>query len=351
MSSSQSSAPRSYGSDRVQQHASSVTIESAHAKGWRGRRSAPRGEREFPGTAVQWEDSLYEVIAVERSATGWLYTLQPWRQEHAVRAADTYDDASEQARSAARAQQARDTGTRRKLSAMAFLVGFLPGYVQEHLHLRFGTAPLLPTYLSLAPLFVLGFISLIFFMTGALGASTFGWLLLLGVYFFGESLVRFALAMSTGRPSGSLPGILGYEIWRALKGKSYASLSTDLATSVELEADEARLGRDRLLLVEPLVTLLPRAEQLTIEERFARDLARIGQNTAMVLLVLILVTIAGQTYAMTNAPSTASRFVALLFNLYLAGEQVLRISDYKRGEIRGSVLGVILAPLLLRFLR
>ena len=144
------------------------------------RRPAAASAPIHPGTAVRWEDDLWEVIGAEDTPGGGArYELAPWDDQHAIRVLLPNDEKSEAERSA----DARDVDRRRSAGRLTLLLGpvagLLPGRIQERL-----------------------------------GGPAFEPLFPLLIYFLPESLLRLGVAMSQGRPIGSALGLPLYVLGR-----------------------------------------------------------------------------------------------------------------------------------------
>src|SRR5215212_6577945 len=125
---------RAFGSDRVRvADDGRVILASRIPKGWHPRVAKTPTQAEHPGTAVLWDDEYYEVVEVSMPPQGACrYVLTPWRDEHAMRVTDRYDEESEAQRVAEhRAALAHET-KRKAANALGVLTGHLPARVQEH---------------------------------------------------------------------------------------------------------------------------------------------------------------------------------------------------------------------------
>jgi hypothetical protein len=57
---------RVFGDDRVEIRADgSRVLTCSHSKGWHARIAGSQTRAEHPGTAVRWEDTIYEVIEAD----------------------------------------------------------------------------------------------------------------------------------------------------------------------------------------------------------------------------------------------------------------------------------------------
>src|SRR5436190_1388442 len=185
-----------HGSDRVRVDGERIVLSSRLPKGWTARVARTLTSAEFPGTAVLWEEQYFEVVGAEPLPAGVRYTLEPWRDHHAMRVTARYDDDSEAALAAEwRAAHARE---RKRKSVGAFL--------------------------------------------------------------FFETAFRFLVVWTQGRPAGSTLGGLTYFLYWLLTGRREETSPFDRqpghGTPITA-APEERQRSDALLLREPLATLLP----------------------------------------------------------------------------------------------
>lgn len=79
--------PKAYGRDRLEERPDgTLALSSLRDKGWSGRDES--GPVPRPGAAVRWDDTLFEVVSVEPTASGGhRYTLAPWDDRLLVRGA------------------------------------------------------------------------------------------------------------------------------------------------------------------------------------------------------------------------------------------------------------------------
>ena len=212
------STPPAFGKDRVTRIEGGVIIDSIHPKEWTPRVHTERTGRAHPGTAVEWNDQLWEVVGVRRrSRGGYRHYLVPWQDDHAVRLRSFYDEESERARAENRRRAAASRKFRKAWAVAGVLTGHLPGDVQKRMAEEHGVSPTMATYVSLAPLWCIGVVCVVFFIPSLLGAPLPfpSWMLAPGFYWFLESAIRFSWTMTTGEPMGTLPGAV---LWLVYSG-------------------------------------------------------------------------------------------------------------------------------------
>src|SRR5688572_5749009 len=145
---------RVYGEDRVESgEAGRISLISPSPKGWRGRSAGVASRRSaHPGTAVTWDDALYEVTEVRPLPSGDVhYLLAPWDDAQAIRTLEPYDAPSEEARARERAGRASAVKRRRWAALLSPLVGHLPGDVQERMEGELGVPANKMTVVSAVP--------------------------------------------------------------------------------------------------------------------------------------------------------------------------------------------------------
>jgi hypothetical protein len=214
--------PQAHGRDRAGAGSDGRwTISSPVSKGWRARRSGTRTTAEHPGTAVDWDGSLWEVVASTAQDRGVRYTLAPWEDRHTIRVLEPYDDASEERRAHGRADEERRRRKRRLLLLLSPLAGHLPAEVQDRWEHEDDAPASLLTLVSAFPLFVFGFLCsfslAIRFIAGVVLLPLPEKVLLLGTYLFVESGFRLSVAWSQGRPAGSLAGTIAWELAKRVR--------------------------------------------------------------------------------------------------------------------------------------
>lgn len=217
--------PTPLGTDRLEPLPDGrAVLFCAASKGWRPRASGTAARRaEHPGTAVAWEDEIFEVVAVDFVEAGGIrYELAPWRKELTIRSLERYDASSETDRAAERRWREQAPRKRRLAIALAPLLGHLPGPVQESMEQEFGAPANAMTVASALPLLALGMVGL-FAQVVRLAGGSLAPLpepsLPLSLYLFGESALRLTVVATQSRPAGSIPGTLLYEIWKNIAGR------------------------------------------------------------------------------------------------------------------------------------
>ena len=344
--------PRAFGDDRIVEGGEGfVTLETRSPKGWEARVERTAVSVEHPGTAVRWEEEFWEVRAVESKDGLVRYALAPWDERHVFRAISDYSEGGEEARASERAALVSMVRRRRLSIWLALLAGHLPGHVQQSMEEEFGAPAARITMISAAPLVLWGWFCifwLIFTMiAGGLGAATGDsraltaipssvTALVLGAALGVESTARFGVAFLQGRPAGSALGLVAWEIWRIVRGKTAVPSWVPAGAAIP----EDRSLDDAWKMREPLAALLSPAEQLELVERFDFDPIRWGRRTAVVLFVFFVL------FAW-RALALADVFV-LFASGALAAEQVVRLVRLARGEAAGSVLGALVRPFLRR---
>lgn len=332
---------QSFGSDRVREVAGGrLLLFSRYPKNWQPRTPKTLTSPEHPGTAIFWDDAIYEVVSAEGQPQGAVrYVLEPWRDEHAVRVTDRYDEASETQRFAEHQARIRREQNRKAVTFTAFLAGHLPALVQEQIAGELGMFAPRMTLLSVLTVFAL-IAALVVAMVQQLmsGNPPHPWQIIVLAFLAAESVVRFHMAWMQNRPMGSLIGILIYSMAYAAGWKrgmtSPMQQSKGHALYIREETADAKL-RDAFTMREPLITLLSPAEQAQFAQRFDYDYRR---HSSMVAWIFLIFSAAG-VYSSIRSGAVLS----LLCAGTLAVEQLLRLAAFRRGPA-GSVLGILARP-------
>jgi hypothetical protein len=338
-----------HGRDRARRVGEKVILQSAISKGWTPRTPKSLTHSEFPGTAVMWGEEYFEVIeATALQSGGVRYVLGQWSESHTIRTLEHYDAESETLRVAdhERARRQRRTSVLSRLSGM--FLGYLPAQVQIHLENELGVRASRMTLLSCIPALVLLGICVMAHVDASIRQELSpvpGVLWPIVVLLMFESGIRFYVAMSQGRPMGSLLGIIGYAIYRRLSSKrdQLPPVIGGRGDSVAYTAptDEVAL-QGSFEVKQPLLTLLTPAEQAGLAERFGFDYRKHASGVAWVILVCAAL---GAFTSFIEVDQHGS-FTSLLSMLIAGGvvvEQVLRLRAFRRGPA-GSIFGVVVRP-------
>jgi hypothetical protein len=339
---------QAFGSDRVRvADDGRVLLSSRVGKGWTTRVEKTLTTAEFPGTAVLWNDEYYEVVDAEGLPSGGVrYTLQPWRDAHAMRVVDRYDEESEALRlEELRKGAARDRG-RRSANLLGFLTGQLPAAVQEDLAHELGILPARLTLISVVFEFAVG-VGLALLIVDRIVNEHYEpvSLILLAVLLAVEVIVRFHLSFVQKRPIGTAAGLFAYIVFYALaphREKLTSPFKTGKGLAVRItDAPEDVALRDAFLMREPFVTLLSPEEQAQAKERFGYDYRKHSRNIALIILIT---SIAGVVSSISTHAILAGLIAALL-----AGEQIVRLLAFRRGPAP-SILGWVARPFVRKLL-
>lgn len=329
--------PKAFGGDRVAVRPDGTIVLSCRwEKGWVPRREKDLVHAAFPGTCVRWGEDQYEVLRAEPAQTGVRYVLARWDEANAIRAIEDYDEASEGVRTERRAKEI-DRRAKRKLSlALSLVIGDLPASMQEDLESEYGVTASGLTLISIIPLFIYGGGSFIFFMASILGAPAFPMSVLIpGLYFFLESLIRFGYTMSARSPIGSLPVVVVAETIRYVSGgrrKAPPKLRS-------LPPEPSIVERDAYRLREPYLGLLAPEDQLALQRRYGFEPVLWGKRSAWVILFFAVL---GLATGVSNGGPTG--WISALVALYVGGEQIARLRRIARGLPAGSVFGLLVQP-------
>jgi hypothetical protein len=220
--------PRPVLTDRLEAGpAGRVVLLSATPKGWRARKPATRDSAEIPGTAVRWEESLFEVIGAVPAPGGEVrYELAAWDVRHSARHVWTYDEANERHRLAEERKDRRRGNHYALVLLLSPLLGHLPSDLQQRIEDETAfPAPRL-TLVSAIPLAVVGVLCLLSLLLGAVGGVSLvpSWLALLGVLLLLESGTRISIAVAQGRPIGSLAGEALTAVVRAIRRRTWGRI-------------------------------------------------------------------------------------------------------------------------------
>ncbi len=340
--------PRASGADRIDgRDGEEIVLVCPVSKTWQGRTSRTTVRSAHPGTAVAWEERIYEVRSAEPLASGgFRYRLAPWEEGQTIRRFERYDEASEHGRAGERKDAVAGFRKRRLSILLAPLAGLLPGSVQKAMEREFGAPAIAMTVASSLPLFVVGFLGMFGHILGMAGGSLDwpAWLappLPVALYLFGESALRLASAIAGGEPMGSFPVVVAHAAWKEARGEGGTRPET-AAPSAE-EREQALV--DRYDILEPLLSLLPAASQRLLEARYGFDPARWGRITAGVLLAAGGLNALASLVTLAAARGDLLDALGLVIGGLLAAEQIGRLRRLSRGEPAGSALGALVRPM------
>ncbi len=333
---------RAFGADRLEPGGGGELVLVCPApKSWTPRQPKTLTRSEHPGTAVDWDGGLFEVLQCDPVPGGGMrYRLAPWTDGHAIRRMERYDAASEEIREGDRRDRRNDDAKRWLVLLLAPLAGLLPGQVQKRLEHDLGTPAVWLTVASALPLFVAGFFGLVGVLVGMAGATLPmpGWLAPpapIAAYLFGESALRLASAIGGGEPMGTLAAALGLALWQAARGAPTPPEPPPARTSEDTQAR----ADDLFHVLEPVLALLAPAEQEILVGRFAFDPIRWGRITAAVLLAAAVLNTIVSFAALGQPGGLLGELLWSLPALYIAVEQVRRLRSLAAGRPAGSVLG------------
>lgn len=342
------------GADRIRvTDDSRIVLSSRIDKGWTARVEKTLTSPEHPGTAVLCGDDYYEVVEASVQPQGGVrYVLAPWREEHAIRVADRYDEESEAKRLAEHAAAERRRKQAGGASLLAVFAGHLPAIVQERMSFELGLLPARMSFYSL--LLPMGFVGWLVYSSAAgymAGVALAPWKIVVGGFFFTESMFRFAIISSQSRPAGSSIGVLLYLLAYAVGPRERMTdpfaRPKGLGTFT-LAPEEDQLLRDEMLMKAPYATLLTPAEQRRLEARFDFDHRRHAYGVAFVLLVVGIIGAASSIATLRRGGS-----ITAVLSLVVAGgiaiEQLVRLAALSRGPA-ASILGFVVRPMMKRLL-
>jgi len=190
-----------------------------------------------PGTAVRIREDLFEVVAAEKSGQEWVYRLEPWTGDDAIRVCvDWGEDAEREFSAGLRVDRIRERKNLLAWGAQAFL-GFLPAKNQERLRQARGLDPARATFWSAAleiavasPFAVLFIINLVAGGAGGLGGFIPPWAGMIAFAAVAEGVFRLTAVITMGDPIGSLPlALLGLR----LKSESPRYVPSDNISAIE----------------------------------------------------------------------------------------------------------------------
>ncbi|MHB8999703.1 MAG: hypothetical protein ACYC7A_11640 [Thermoanaerobaculia bacterium] len=333
--------PTAYGNDRiVASPGGKIVLISPARKEWQ-----PRRQR-TAGTAVEWDDELYEVLEETPHPGGTRYVLALWDDRNAIRQTSRYDAAWEAARSAVRDEERRTNRASAVLFFAGVVVGHLPAFIQNRIEARYGISAARMTMISTVPFFLFGAFCATrvpvpeidrFLGTPALSGGTVA----LGIFLFLESVFRLRWALGRG-PIASIAGFV-----LTLPVRFFLAP----AKGTRVRVDSIGPSRDVALadayhVREPFIALLPPDDQALMKRRFGFDPILWGKRTAMTILTVTLLGIFVELSVIISGFGSFGDFLSLVAAGALSGEQLWRLTRLRGGAAAGSVLGIPLRRLL-----
>ena len=211
---------RPYGRDRLRKgEGERLILLCPRSKGWTPRVPRTLIRSEHPGTAILWEERYFEVVAEELSGESVRYVLEPWREEHAIRITDAYDEASEARREEEYRAAVRRRAARRTVNLFGIFTGHLPAAVQEQLGSELGVLPTRLTLLSLLLSLAFEIFTVNMIVRAVMARSPIPLIpAALAAYVALESWIRIHIVLGQSRPVGSAAGFILYSLFYALAG-------------------------------------------------------------------------------------------------------------------------------------
>lgn len=346
--------PRAYGRDRVESlDGGRVRIVSPAPKGWRAGKRATRTTAEFPGTAVAWDEALWEVISSEeRTGANSRYVLVPWRDNHAIRLTVDYSAASEIALEETRRKSEARNRMSAGIFAMGLFTGQFPAHVQKQIESEYGFVATRMTLLSLVPELVFAGIAVMGLPIEDLpGPKWPVWVLVLGFFALVDVVTRSWYCLMRNLPLGSVPGLLAWYLAMAVspEARRFDREATRIdesgrrTTSARAPSDFER-EHDVYALREPFLALLPPGDQLRLATTFGFDPIAWGRRSALTIAIVAGSGVLSSLIKIGDGTAGFGTLLSLVIAALLFAEQLLRFRELSRGNAAGSVLGAIARP-------
>ncbi len=189
-----------------------IWIYSVAAKpDWRARLKGTLTRADHPGSAIQYNGKIYELVSAEETVQ-WGYNhrygLRAWDSAFAIRTLAAYTPEAEAAVEARQREEARKAGFRIRVLWLFPFAGLAPASIQDRWELETGLSM---AWVSAGSAF--------FFLLAALAlrelteeTKYYPWVL----YLAAESFFRLLAAATFRRPCGALWVVLPYRLWHAL---------------------------------------------------------------------------------------------------------------------------------------
>ncbi|HVR39029.1 MAG TPA: hypothetical protein VMU84_08025 [Thermoanaerobaculia bacterium] len=349
---------RTYGTDRLVIDGDRFLLSTRLPKGWKARIERTLTSAEFPGTAVLWEEEYYEVVEIAPigDTGGVRYCLMLWRDEHAIRTADRYDEAAEEHRHAEHRAAIRHQKNRFRANLFSVILGQTPAVVQTRLSYELGINEVRMTLLSTIPAF-LAFIALGQQVVGSIINGTPSgiplWVHFLVIGLFAETVIRVMIAWTQNRPVGSFFGILGYILYYYLFARNRAATPSPF----DKEKGKALIWTEPppdVAIIEdletkaPFFTLLSAEEQRRLAQRYGYDYRANARVIAGIIFTGAVCGVITSIRSLSMHPGFGP-FVSLVVAGYLTIEQLVRFMAFGRGP-SGSALAFLVRPLARKYL-
>jgi hypothetical protein len=220
--------------------------------------------------------------------------------------------------------------------------------VQNRLADELGLFPARMTLLSLIPSLLL-FATCVWLYVEAKTAQTLSpvpaWLWAIAFFLLFDSAVRFFIAMSQNRGTGSLLGVIAYSVIWLLTPKRKNLIAPFEASRGEklftLPPSEEVAQRDSVEWRSWMFTLLPPHEQRALAQRYDYDYRKDAYSIAGAILAIGVIGILASIPKLDHVSGLASMVVAALIVL----EQTVRLAAFKKGPA-GSIFGMLVRPFL-----
>ena len=209
-----------------------IQVDTGFAvEGWKYRPPRVPNRPAFPGTAVLFQERWYEIVALKRLGSRYVYELAPWEPSQTVRAptelnAQTAQAATEAFRNKVRTEKAGTVAT-----LLIPLVGLLPAEEQNRLESSLGIQPSIGTAISAGVMVIWSISSLLLAFAFSQGMDMGALkdyaefcleMIPLWIYLFPESLARLATGIR-GEPLGSFLVAGPYSLIQTLIGRRPAA--------------------------------------------------------------------------------------------------------------------------------
>ena len=195
-------------------------------QGWKTRTFSPGGHVIFPGSTIEFEEILYELVFQEHvpgPPVTVRYYLNPWDDRFPIRFQFHYN--KEECLNAAKHHRDTVRSNRQNLMLGFFapVVGMLPAEDQIKIANRFGMQATRMTFSSGLLLLPFAGYAVVFLALNLIygaplpGPGWMHWLYPFAFYFFAESLLRMFTSAKLDEPTGSLFVAVPVLLWRSIQ--------------------------------------------------------------------------------------------------------------------------------------